>query len=150
MVSSTISTSFVSVRRFSLIFCHAQGACSHFRWQHHCSSRRPGRFIDHLTIHSLILASQVNLLDLLNTYVTTVFFSVTHNDSMSITLRLQRVMHSLLATRILLHVREAFQEDGGNTALTDLKFAHGTNDTGTGRSTNTGQGTIPTANHDDS
>jgi hypothetical protein len=37
-------------------------------------------------------------------------------------------MHSLLATRIMLHVREAFQKDLGSMAMTDLKFAHGTVD----------------------
>jgi hypothetical protein len=68
---------------------------------------------------------------------------------MSIILRLQRVMHSLLATRILLHVREAFQKDLGDTAMTGLKFAHGTNDAGTGRSINTGESTLqPTVDHD--
>jgi hypothetical protein len=95
-------------------------------------------------MHSLTLASQVNLLDLLNTYVAGTFFSVTlRTDSTSIALRLQRVMHSLLSTRILLHVREALHKDLGNTAMTDLKFAHGTNDTSTGRSTNTGESTLP-------
>ena len=64
-------------------------------------------------------ASQVNLLDLLNTYVTRVSFSVSHGSSMLTTLRLQRVLHSLLAARILLHVREAFQKDTGDTAVTD-------------------------------
>jgi hypothetical protein len=68
---------------------------------------------------------------------------------MLIALRLQRVMHSLLATRISLHVREAFQKDLGNTAMMGPKFAHDTNDTGTGRSTNTGESTLrPTIDRD--
>jgi hypothetical protein len=36
-------------------------------------------------------------------------------------------MHSLLAARILLHVREAFQNDLDKTAMPDLKWALDTN-----------------------
>ena len=50
--------------------------------------------------------------------------------SYTLSFRLQRVMHSLLATRILLHVREALRNDmGDQITLSDMKFVEGASDT---------------------
>jgi hypothetical protein len=78
------------------------------------------------------MASQVDLQGLFNTYVTRVFFSLFHAlIPCQIIPRLQRVMHNILAARVLLHVREALQKDLDKTPMTSARFACGTNDTGT-------------------
>jgi hypothetical protein len=94
----------------------------------------PVSLFDDLAVHSLTLVSQVDLLGLFNTYVTSISFSVTRSDPTSIVPRLQRVMHSILAARVLLHVRDALQKDLHKTGETNIKFEHDTNDTGTGSS----------------
>ena len=84
--------------------------------------------------HPLIAVTQVNLLDLLNTYVMLLF--IDENAKLHLSSRLQRVMHSLLATRILLHVREALRNDMGDViTLSDMKFVEGASDTSTDRPT---------------
>jgi hypothetical protein len=132
MASSTMSTSFVSERHFTIIRCHSQSACSILCCQHRCSNGRPCEFIDDLAVHSLTLASQLDLLGLFNTYVTSVSFSVTRGDPMSIIPRLQLVMYSILPARVLLHVRDALQKDLHKTGETNIKFENDTDDTGTG------------------